>query len=66
MRQKLEPRIFTESTDFHGLSNLIRRICENPQFLLVVETMINAVLRLIIREAFVSMPVADYDLEGAA
>jgi len=28
--------------------------------------MINAVLRLIVREAFVSMPVEDYDLEGAA
>jgi hypothetical protein len=66
MRQKLEPRIFTESTDFQGLSNLIRRIRENLRFLLVAEIMINAVLRLIIREAFVSMPVADYDLEGAA
>ncbi len=66
MRQKLEPRIFTESTDFQGLSDLIRRIRENPRFLLVAETMINAVLRLIIREAFVSMPVANYDLYSTA
>lgn len=57
---------FHESTDFHGLTALIRRIRLNPRFLLVAETMIDAVLRLIIREAFVSMPVADYDLEGAA
>jgi hypothetical protein len=62
MRQKLEPRILTEPTDFHVLSVLIRRIRENPRFLLVAEPMINAVLRLIIREAFVSMPIADYDL----
>jgi hypothetical protein len=62
MRQKLEPRIFMESTDFHGLSILIHRIRENPRFLLVAETMINAVLRLIIWEAFVSMPVANYAL----
>jgi hypothetical protein len=61
MRQNLEPRIFTESTDFHRLSNLIRRTRVNPRFLLVAETMFNAVLRLIIREAFVSMPVANYD-----
>jgi len=66
MRQKLDPRIFTVSTDFHGLSVLIRRICVNPRFLLVAETMINAVLRLIIREAFVSMPVANYDLYSTA
>jgi hypothetical protein len=62
MRQKLEPRIFMEPTDFHGLSILIRRIRENPRYLLVAETMINAVLRLIIREVFISMPVANYDL----
>jgi len=42
MRQKLEPRIFTESTDFQGLSFLIRRIRENPRFLLGAEMMINA------------------------
>jgi len=34
--------IFTESTDFQGLSFLIRRICENPRFLLVAESIINA------------------------
>jgi len=66
MRQKLEPRIFTESTDFHVLPVLIRRIGVNPWFLLVAEPMINAVLRLIIREAFVSMPVANYDLYSTA
>ena len=66
MRQKLEPRIFTESTDFHILTVLIRRIHINPWFLFVVEPMINAVLRLIIREAFVSMLVANYDLYSTA
>ncbi|MCI0387231.1 MAG: hypothetical protein MOB07_00440, partial [Acidobacteria bacterium] len=34
-------RIFTDATDFYGLSVLIRRIRENPRFLLVAETMIN-------------------------
>ena len=66
MRQKLEPRIFTESTDFHIITVLIRRIHINPWFLFVAEPMINAVLRLIIREAFVSMPVANYDLYSTA
>ena len=66
MRQKLEPRIFTESTDFNIITVLIRRIHKNPWFLFVVEPMINAVLRLIIREAFVSMPVANYDLYSTA
>jgi hypothetical protein len=62
MRQKLEPRIYTESTDFHGLSVLIRRIRVNPRFPLVAETMIDVVLRFIIPEAFVSMSAATYDL----
>jgi len=65
MRQKLEPRIFTESTDFHGLTALIHRTHVNPRFLLVAEPMINAVL-LIIPEAFVSMPFANYDLYSTA
>jgi len=42
MRQKLEPRIFTESTDLYELSVLIRRIRVNPRFLLVAESIINA------------------------
>ena len=29
-----EPRIFTDATDSHRLSALIRQICENPRFLL--------------------------------
>ncbi len=33
---------FTDAADFYGLSTLIRRIRENPRFLLVAETMINA------------------------
>ena len=66
MRQKLEPRIFMESTDFHVLPVLIRRIRVNPWFLFVAEPMINAVLRHIIREAFASMPVANYDLYSTA
>ena len=62
MRQKLELRIFMESMDFYGLFVLIRRIRENPRFLLVDVMMINAVLRIIIQEAFVSMPAANYAL----
>jgi hypothetical protein len=65
MRQKLEPQVFTESADFHGLSVLIPHIRVNLRFLLVAEPMINAVL-LIIPEAFVSMPVANYDLYSTA
>jgi hypothetical protein len=38
----LEPRIFAEATDFYGLSAPIRSIRENPRFLSVAETMINA------------------------
>jgi hypothetical protein len=66
MRQKLEPQIFTESTDFHVFPVLIRRIRVNPWFLFVAEPMIIAVLRFIIREAFVSMPVANDDLYSTA
>jgi hypothetical protein len=35
----LEPQIFT---DFHGFSVLTRRIRENPLFLFVARTMVNA------------------------
>jgi hypothetical protein len=35
-----------DATDFYGLSVLIRRIHVNPQFLLVAETMINALRAL--------------------
>jgi hypothetical protein len=35
-----------DAADQHGLSVLIRRIHVNPQFLLVVETMINALRAL--------------------
>jgi len=38
----LEPRIITEATDIYGLSALIRSVRENPRFLSVAETMINA------------------------
>ena len=42
MRQKLEPRIYTDAADQYGKSVKIRRLRENPRFLLVAETMINA------------------------
>jgi hypothetical protein len=42
VKQRLEPRIFTDTTDFYGLSMFIRRIRENPRFLLVAEALINA------------------------
>jgi len=45
MRQELEPRIFTEATEFYGLSALIHVIREDPRFLSVTEMMINAAFR---------------------
>jgi hypothetical protein len=33
--QNREPRIFTNATDFHRLSVSIRRIRENPRFLIL-------------------------------
>ena len=47
MRRRLEPRIFTDATDFHRLSVLIRRIRVNQWFLFVAEMMITAGMRIL-------------------
>ncbi|MCI0389367.1 MAG: hypothetical protein MOB07_11485, partial [Acidobacteria bacterium] len=58
---------FADATDFHGLSALIRRIRENPRFLLVAETMINAqILNCLLPRLCRPMCGSGYALPGAA